>query len=148
MDLYALQANDSVHIAPMNAKTMNEAPEYGSSFSRGMTVAHNGWTTAYVSGTASINDHGEVVHIGDIEGQAHRMFQNIEALLSAQGASLNDIVSAITYLKHPEFLAPFNRVAQMRGLPANVPNTITLADVCRPEWLCEIEVIAIFPNCA
>lgn len=111
-----------------------------------MTVTHNGWTTAYISGTASINDHGEVVHIGNIEGQARRMFQNIEALLHAQGASLNDIVSAITYLKQPEFLTPFNHVAQTCGLPTNVPNSITLADVCRPEWLCEVEVIAVFPN--
>jgi hypothetical protein len=35
------------------------------------------------------------------------------------------------------------RVAAWRGLPGGIPNTICEAGVCRPDWLCEMEVTAI-----
>ena len=56
------------------------------------------------------------------------------------------MVSAITYLKQSEFRETFYSVWDERGLPQDIPNTVSVADVCRPEWLCEIEVIAVFPE--
>jgi hypothetical protein len=53
------------------------------------------------------------------------------------------VVSAITYLKRPDSLDAFLTVATRRGLPEEVPNSICVADICRPDWLCEIEVTAI-----
>ncbi len=32
--------------------------------------------------------------------------------------------------------------AGLAGLPAATPTAIVVADICRPEWLCEIEVLA------
>ena len=145
MDLYALLADDSVGVEVMRSPSMNEAPSYGSSFSRGMTVRSGGRTVAYVSGTASIDTQGRVAHVGDIEGQVHRMLDNVESLLGAHGAGFNDVVTAITYLKQPDFLDAFHKVWDERGVPADIPNTVSIADVCRPDWLCEIEVIAVFP---
>lgn len=145
MDLYALVADSSVKIERMHAPSMNEAPSYGSSFSRGMAVTGNGKTMLYVSGTASIDTQGQIMHVGDIDGQVNRMLQNVEELLGARNAGLHDAVTAITYLKRPEFLDAFHRVWNERGLPADIPNTVSIADVCRPEWLCEIEVIAVIP---
>jgi hypothetical protein len=37
----------------------------------------------------------------------------------------------------------FRRIAARRGLPAGLPNTVCLADICRPEWLCEMEMTAV-----
>ena len=145
MDLYALLADRPVEIEVMHAPTMEEAMDYGSAFSRGMAVTYEGRTTAYVSGTASIDTEGRVVHVGDIEGQVRRMLANVEALLRGSGATLDDAVEAITYLKRPEYLETFYRVWDERGLPGNSPNTVSVADICRPEWLCEIEAIAMFP---
>jgi enamine deaminase RidA (YjgF/YER057c/UK114 family) len=146
LDLYALQADRPVRIEPMRSPTMNEAPSYGSSFSRGMTVASEEQTVVYVSGTASIDQQGQVFCEGDIEGQVNRMLQNVAALLHGQGASFDDVVTAITYLKRPDFLETFYGVWDVCGLPADIPNTVSIADVCRPEWLCEIEVIAVLPG--
>lgn len=143
MDLYTVVGDRPLKIEVMHAPTLNEAPIYGSSFSRGMRVTLDDRAVLYVSGTASIDAEGRVVHMGDIEGQLHRTFLNIEQLLAGQGATVKDIVTAITYLKKPEYLDAFYNVCQERSIPSNIPNTISVADVCRPEWLCEIEAIAI-----
>jgi len=133
-----------VQIQVMHAPTLNEAWSYGSSFSRGMTVTREDRTVAYVSGTASIDDTGQVVHVGDIEGQVQRMLLNVEQLLAGSGAQVSDIVRATTYLKDSEDFEAFKRIYTERGFPLNIPHTICKAEVCRPDWLVEIEVTAIF----
>ena len=112
-------------------------------YSRGVRVDLPDHTVLYLSGTASIDTDGRVVAPGDIEGQVDRMLHNVEELLRVQGAGYGNVVSAVTYLKRAEFREPFERVAARRGFPALVPNTLCVADVCRPEWLCELEAIAI-----
>ena len=62
---------------------------------------------AYVSGTASIDTEGRVVHVGDIKGQVDRMLSNVEQLLEVQKVTTDDMVTAITYLKEPQFLDAF-----------------------------------------
>jgi enamine deaminase RidA (YjgF/YER057c/UK114 family) len=146
MDLYALLPGPDTVIRTMHSSTMSEAPTYGSAFSRGTTVSTRGRVKAYVSGTASIDERGNVAHVGDIEGQVHRALNNIDALLKNSGGDLNDVVSMISYLKDPRFRDAFASVWVERGLSPTVPNTLALADVCRPEWLCELEAIAVFPE--
>ena len=99
-----------------------------------------------VSGTASLDETGDTVCVGDIEGQARRMLLNVEALLQAQGASFNDVVSAITYVKHPEDAGKLQAIFQDAGY-AGFPNVLVAAEVCRPELLCETELLAVLPAC-
>lgn len=145
MDLYALRTERPVEVKVMHAPTLNEAWSYGSAFARGMTVTFEDRTVAYVSGTASIDTEGNVVHIGDIEGQVRRMLLNVEELLQGSDAQLSDIAWATTYLKHAEDYETFKRVLGEKDFPLDIPHTICNADVCRPDWLVEIEVMAIFP---
>ena len=142
MDLYALVANRAVRVERLAIPTMNEAPVYGSAFSRGMSVSVDGRKTLYLSGTASIDNQGCIMHEGDIDGQVNRMLDNVEQLLQAGGSSFDDAVSGITYLKDPSYLDPFYKAWDERGLPHTIPNAVSIADVCRPDWLCEMEVIA------
>ena len=146
MDLYALRTERPVEVEMMHASTLNEAWSYGSAFARGMTVEREDRTVAYVSGTASIDTKGNVVHIGDIEGQVRRMLLNVEELLHGSAAQLSDIVQATTYLKHAEDCETFKRVLGEKDFPLDIPHTICKADICRPDWLVEIEVMAIFPS--
>jgi len=46
-------------------RALNEAPAYGSSFSRGLRIDLNGLTILLISGTASVDEHGNSVHVGD-----------------------------------------------------------------------------------
>ena len=65
--------------------------------------------------------------------------------MSSYGAHLGDIVTAVTYLRHPQYLDVFEDVCAQRSIPKDMPNSVVVADVCRPEWLCEIEATAICP---
>lgn len=143
LDLYALRAERPVEVKQMHAPTLNEAWSYGSAFSRGMTVTTEDRTTAYVSGTASIDETGEVVHVGDIEGQVNRMLVNVEKLLAGSAMGLSDVVRVTTYLKEPEYYETFQRVCAEWNFPTEVAHTICHADVCRPDWLVEMELEAV-----
>ncbi|MFA6108207.1 MAG: RidA family protein [Candidatus Latescibacterota bacterium] len=145
LDLYAFRARRPVEIRVMHAPSLNEAWSYGSSFSRGMTVTCEHRTMAYISGTASIDTEGRVVHLGDVEGQVHRMLLNVEQLLAGSGATPADMIRATTYLKRAEDFELFQRIYAEHGFPLDIPHTVCKADVCRPEWLVEIEGAAIFP---
>lgn len=143
MDLYAFQSADPFEAEPMHSEDMNEAPSYGAAFSRGLRLTTRENTTLFISGTASIDDTGQVVHVGDIERQVEKTCENIESLLAAQGATLDDVVSLISYLKSDASLPVFEKVLRRRSWPRDVPNTIVEAGVCRPDWLVEIEAIAV-----
>ena len=101
LGVYAVKAGRPVVRTVMTSPTLNEAVQYGADFVRGMKVVETNKVALHVSGTASIDEHGRTAHVGDFEAQADRMLVNIAALLEGQGANFGNVVSAITYLKHP-----------------------------------------------
>ena len=142
MDLYVVGSGGEAAIDAMDAAPMGEARAYGSFFSRGALLREPGEQLAFLSGTASIDLRGRIVAPGDAKGQLRCMFANAAGVLGQAGLGLADAVSATAYLKRPALLADFRGAAQAAGLPASVPTAVVVADICRPEWLCEIELVA------
>jgi 2-iminobutanoate/2-iminopropanoate deaminase len=138
--------------AMTNHRVLNEAYDYGkpSSFSRGMRVDLGGGAVMLlISGTASIDEHGATVHVGDFRAQCRRTLQNITALLASEGATWKDIVRTTCYLRDMDRdYAQFNqeRTAfyKEQGLDPLPASTGVEAKLCRPELLVEIEAIAMF----
>jgi 2-iminobutanoate/2-iminopropanoate deaminase len=134
-----------------NHSVLNEAFAYAkpSSFSRGMRIDLNGLTILLISGTASIDECGRSIHIGDVRAQCRRTFANITALLASEGATWHDIVRTSCYLRDidrdyeafNEERTAFYREQGLDPLPAS---TGIQAKLCRPELLVEIEAIAMF----
>jgi enamine deaminase RidA (YjgF/YER057c/UK114 family) len=145
MDLYALLNPGDAEIEIMHTPTLNEAAEYGSSFSRGMKVATPERTVLFISGTASVDEAGATVHINDLRGQIERMLLNIQELLKPHGATFADMAQIITYLKWRDEIDLFRKIWYEWGLNG-LPNTFVEAGVCRPNLLCEMEAIAIIPT--
>ncbi len=145
LGLYAVQGVESPLRTVMSSATLNEAPAYGSDFSRGMRVEECNRVALYVSGTASLDETGATVHEGDLEAQADRMLLNVAALLERQGAGFGDIVSAITYVKRPEDASALERRLANAGYHG-FPHVLVQAEVCRPELLCETELVASLPR--
>src|SRR5450755_1571194 len=85
--------------AVTNHSALNEAYAYGSAFSRGMRIDLNGLTILLISGTASIDEQGRSVHIGDFRAQMRRTLDNITGLLASEGATWHDIVRTTCYLR-------------------------------------------------
>src|SRR6056297_2568326 len=141
----ALQSGALPPRAVMTTPTLNEAPVYGADFSRGMRIEDSNKTGLLVSGTASLDETGATVHVGDFDAQAHRMLVNVAALLEGQGATFGDVVSAITYVKDPANADRLREKFRESGFEG-FPNGLVEAVVCRPELLCETEVLAVLPR--
>ncbi len=138
---YALTGFDPKQQYYLYAKThLNPTIEYGVTFERGTVVEFGDRAQVYISGTASINNKGEVMHIGDIVRQTERMWENVSELLKEGNAAFDDVMQIIVYLRD---LCDYPIVKEMfdRRFP-DIPRVITLAPVCRPTWLIEMECIA------
>ena len=144
-DLYTLLDKEGVEIEVMHTPTLNEADEYGSAFSRGMKVVLPEKTILFISGTASVDEKGDTVHLDDIEKQVERMLVNVRELLRPHNSTFADVVQVITYLKYANYLPTFVNIWKKWGL-GGLPNTFVEAGVCRPDLLCELEAIAIIPK--
>jgi enamine deaminase RidA (YjgF/YER057c/UK114 family) len=140
--VYAVKAGRPPVRTVMTSPTLNEAAQYGADFVRGMKVAEANKVALYVSGTASIDELGKTVHLGDFEAQADRMLVNIGTLLARQGARFGDVVSAITYVKHPADAGRLRKKLDEAGF-AGFPHALVAAPICRPELLCETEAVAV-----
>lgn len=129
---------------------LNEAYDYPkpSSFSRAMRIDLGRVAIILISGTASIDERGNSVHIGDFRGQLRRTYSNITGLLEAEGASWKDVVRTTCYLRdierdYPAFNEERTAFFREQGLDPLPASTGIQAVLCRPELLIEIEAIAI-----
>ena len=142
--IHAIRSSEPVERAVMTSPTLNEAPQYGADFARGMRVVEANKIALHVSGTASIDEAGRTAHPGDFEAQAERMLANVAAMLEGQRAGFRDVVSAITYLKHPADAARLRSKLSAAGYEG-FPHALVAAPICRPELLCETEALAVLP---
>ena len=138
-----------------NHDVLNEAFHYAkpSSFSRGMRLDIGNVVILLISGTASIDDKGESIHIGNFRAQMRRTLNNITALLAAEGATWKDIVRTSCYLRdidrdYAEFNEERTAFFKEQGLDPLPASTGIQAKLCRPELLVEIEAIAMFKKVA
>jgi len=134
-----------------NHGVLNEAYAYPkpSSFSRGMRIDLNGLAILLISGTASIDEHGQTVHIGDFRAQLRRTYENITGLLASEGCTWHDIVRTTCYLRdidrdYDVFNEERTSFFKEQGLDPLPASTGIQAHLCRPELLVEIEAIAMF----
>ncbi|HEV2336367.1 MAG TPA: Rid family hydrolase [Stellaceae bacterium] len=149
-DLVALDAYSQLDLAPGQLSYLNDLSRlcpthrYGVTFERGASVSYADRTHLFISGTASIDHNGEVVHRGDVHAQLDRALGNVEALLAAGAGRLDDLLYLIVYLRNP---ADFPSVRQRLGhrLPG-LPVVAVEGPVCRPEWLVEVEGVAVTPR--
>jgi enamine deaminase RidA (YjgF/YER057c/UK114 family) len=137
--------------AMTNLGVLNEAYDYEkpSSFSRGMRIDIGEVTILLISGTASIDDNGVTVHVGDFAAQLRRTFDNITGLLKAEGCTWHDIVRTSCYLRdidrdYDVFNAGRTAFFKEQGLDPLPASTGIQAHLCRPDLLIEIEAIAMF----
>ena len=130
-------------------QVLNEAPEYGSAFVRGLRVdLPGGVTQLLISGTASVGENGETLYPGDFRAQCWRTFHNITRLLQSEGATWHDMVRTTCYIRDIErdydafnnVRTEFYRALGLDPLPAS---TAIQARICRSDLLVEIEAIAI-----
>ena len=142
MDNYAIAGIQQDQIHYLYAPThLNRTSDYGVSFERGTYIDYADRRQVFISGTASINNKGQIEHPKDIEKQTFRMWENVEALLNEAECSYEDVGIMIVYLRDG---ADYPLVKELydRRFPTT-PRVIVKAPVCRSGWLIEMECMAV-----
>ena len=122
---------------------LNPTYEYGVAFERGTAVDFGDRRHVYISGTASINNKGQVVHEGDVKAQTERMVRNVEELLKEAECDFSHVGYILVYLRDISDFAVVEEIFKERF--PKIPHIILHAPVCRPKWLIEMECMAMKP---
>ncbi len=115
---------------------LSRTSEYGVRFERGSIAGRH----IFISGTASIDSIGHVLHTGNITLQTARMLENVRVLLEEAGSSMDSICSILVYLRDPADSTVVTEIFRKRF--PDKPWIILQAPVCRPGWLIEMECVA------
>jgi enamine deaminase RidA (YjgF/YER057c/UK114 family) len=105
-----------------------------------------GARTIYTSGQVSIDEEGKLVGAGDLAMQTSQAMRNLGLALQAAGATFADIVKTTTFVVNyrPEHRTVITDAK--KAFWAGKPPTsalIGVAALALPEWLIEIEAVAV-----
>jgi enamine deaminase RidA (YjgF/YER057c/UK114 family) len=110
-------------------------------------VIASGARTIYTAGQLSVDERGTLVGGGDLAAQTMQAMRNVGVALAAAGASYADIVKITTYVVDykPEYRAIINqaRASFFGDGPMPASTLIGVTALALPEWLVEIEAIAV-----
>ena len=104
--------------------------------------------TVYLRGQVGQDlDTRESVAIGDPAGQAEQAMANVAMLLEECGARLEDVCKATVYLTDIRFREPVYQVLGrwLEGVHPVFTGVVVTA-LARPEWVVEVDVIAVIPD--
>ena len=142
MDAYAVKGLKDGQLQYLHAYDhLSPTAIYGVTFERGTAVTYGDRKHVFISGTASIDKDGNVVHLDDPMKQTERMLENVDALLKEAGSGFQDIAYSLVYLRNAADY-PRVRAVLQRAYPSLEPIYV-LAPVCRPTWLVEMECMAV-----
>lgn len=108
-------------------------------------VVANG--TVYLRGQVGTDLEGNLVGLGDPAAQADQAMANVEQLLREAGSDLSHVVKTTIYITDPRYREPvYQAVGRwLRGVHP-VSTGLVVSGLAQPEWLMEIDVIAVIPQ--
>ena len=128
-----------------SAVSTTDAPPPMPVFSQGVRKGN----ILQVSGQGSVDPaSGDFVFTGDVKGQTTRVLQNIEAILKAGGASIDDVVMLRVYLTERDNFAAMNE-AYAEFVSTRTPSgvlpsrTTVFTGLPLPDMLVEIDALAV-----
>src|SRR5262245_28615838 len=118
------------------------AEEHGGDFYQGVIV--NGGRLIYLAGQVANNPDGSMAGVGDLRRQAEKVYENIDHVLRAAGATPGSAVKETTWVLSIDAWrqqgTPVRRAFYNGDYPAST--LVEIQGLARPEFLEEIELIA------
>ncbi len=98
----------------------------------------------FVAGQVAIDESGKTVGVGDIGAQTRQVLTNIGKVLEAGGATFDDVVKVTVFVTDLSNLAALQAVRpEFFKEPHPASTLVKDAQLINPEWLVEIEAIAL-----
>lgn len=103
--------------------------------------------TVYLRGQVGTDFDGTLVGLGDPGAQAAQAMKNVKQLLEEAGSEMSHIVKTVTYITDPRFREPVYREvgSWLKGV-FPISTGLVVVALGQPEWLMEIDVIAVIPD--
>ena len=141
--LIAVKSDDEgVRAFEVPSPLQSPALQYGSSFSRAVELELPDLRRLYISGTASIDEQGKTIFLGDTAGQVRQTMEVVQAILQSREMDWGDVTRALVYFKRGIDAPLFEKYRQENGVPP-FPAITVENDICRDDLLFEIEVDAV-----
>jgi enamine deaminase RidA (YjgF/YER057c/UK114 family) len=138
------QLNGGTDMAPLE-HPLPKGLLHNAAFSQ--VVAASGKRTIYTAGQVSIDERGLLVGAGDLAAQTAQAMHNVGLALAAAGAGYSDVVKITTYVVNyaPDHRAIIGNARTPFFANGKLPAStlIGVAALALPEWLVEIEAIAV-----
>jgi 2-iminobutanoate/2-iminopropanoate deaminase len=127
-------------------KSEDLAPASGP-YASGFKVSVGGVDILFISGQVSESPTEQCVAKGNISGQAEQVLKNLVTVLETAGGKITDVVKVTVFLRNME---DRDAVAEVRerffGDHRPASTLVEVNKLARPDWLIEIEAIAVM-NC-
>jgi enamine deaminase RidA (YjgF/YER057c/UK114 family) len=114
-------------------------------FSQAITVSGRS-KTIYIGGQNAVNRQGEIVGKDDLALQTKQILENIQVILSSEGASLKDLIKMNIYMVQGcDPRAGLGAFREVMGDLKNPPiiTVLFVAGLANPNFLIEIDGIAV-----
>ena len=100
--------------------------------------------TVYISGQVAFDHAGALVGAGDLRAQTEQVFRNLKAALESAGATFDHLAKITVFMLDASQIQVYRDVRD-RYLSGNLPAStlVQVVRLARPEWLIEIEAIAV-----
>lgn len=135
----------------MRATAMNPdtVASPGGNYSHAVRIETGDGALLFVSGQVALDPRGNLVGEGDMVRQTEQVFDNLKAVLEANGGTFEDVVKISTFLTD---MSQLQAVRDVRGRyladPPPASTTVEVSSLFRPEALIEVEVVAALPGSA
>ncbi len=102
--------------------------------------------TVYLRGQVGTDFDGNLVGLGDPRAQAEQAMKNVKQLLEEAGSNVSHIVKTTTYVIDPRYREPvYQEIGKWLKGVFPVSTGLVITGLAQPEWLMEIDVIAVIP---
>ena len=128
-------------VSRVNPETLHRNPAFSQAIS--VEGAHR---TVYVGGQNAVDAGGNVVGQGDVAAQAEQVARNLQAVLAAADATIDDIVKLTIFLVEPNSAFPaYEAFQRVWGMPAEPPaiSLLYVSGLFHPHFLIEVEAVAV-----
>lgn len=115
-----------------------------SNYSHAVRVEMGDAALIFLSSQGSVDKEGNLIGEGDLRRQTEGVFENVRAILEANGATLRDVVKTTIYLTDMSRRA---EMAEVRGRyfpePAPPATAVEVLGLALPGMLIQMEVVAV-----
>ena len=126
--------------------TTNKLRQPNGHFSQATTVEARG-KLVFISGMTARTPDGTIAGIGNVEIQTRQVCENLKAAVEAAGGTMDDIVRVDVYVRNMEHFEIIHKVRREYFRPPAPAST--MVEICKmtsPDYLIEINAIAVLPN--